>query len=111
MVNVCGALVPPPGVGLKTVTLAVPAVAMSDAGTVAVRVVLLTNLVVSLVPFHSMLELDTKLVPVAVSVNEDPPWVAELGEIEVRVGAGLSTVKVSEEEVPPPGVGLVTVTL
>ena len=33
MVNVCAAVVPPPGAGLLTVTEAVPAVAMSAAGT------------------------------------------------------------------------------
>ena len=56
MVNVFAALVPPPGVGLTTVTLAVPAVLMSAAGTVAVKVVLLTYFVVSFVPFHSIIE-------------------------------------------------------
>ena len=45
-------LVPPPGVGLNTVTVAVPAVLMSAAGTVAVSDVLLTNVVVRLTPFH-----------------------------------------------------------
>ena len=56
IVNVLAALVPPPGVGLKTVTLAVPAVLMSAIGTVAVNVVLLTYFVVSFVPFHSIME-------------------------------------------------------
>ena len=42
IVNVLALLVPPPGVGVTTVTLAVPAVLMSELGTVAVRVVLLT---------------------------------------------------------------------
>lgn len=56
IVNVFAALVPPPGVGLKTVTLAVPAVLMSATGTVAVKVVPLTYVVVSFVPFHSILE-------------------------------------------------------
>ncbi len=58
-VNVFAALVPPPGVGLKTVTLSAPAVLMSATGTVAVNVVLLTYLVVSFVPFHSITELET----------------------------------------------------
>jgi hypothetical protein len=42
IVNVLAALVPPPGVRLTTVTAAVPAVLMSEEGTVAVNVVLLT---------------------------------------------------------------------
>jgi len=59
MVNVCAELVPPPGAGLTTVTLAVPAVLMAPLGTVAVKVVLLTYVVVSLFPFHSIMEADT----------------------------------------------------
>jgi hypothetical protein len=42
IVNVAGALVPPPGVGFTTVTAAVPAVLMSVAGTDAVNFMLLT---------------------------------------------------------------------
>jgi hypothetical protein len=56
IVNVLAALVPPPGVRLTTVTAAVPAVLMSAAGTVAVNVVLLTCVVASFTPFHSMTE-------------------------------------------------------
>jgi len=52
IVKVFAALVPPPGVGLNTVTLAVPAFFMSAAGTVAVSDVLFTNVVVRLVPFQ-----------------------------------------------------------
>jgi hypothetical protein len=55
-----------------------------------------------------------KLLPVTVRVKADPPAVAELGEMEVRVGDGLVAalmVKVTAEEVPPPGVGLKTVAL
>jgi hypothetical protein len=37
--------------------------------------------------------------------------VAEFGEMSVRVGTGLLIVKVAALEVPPPGVGLNTVTL
>jgi hypothetical protein len=50
-------------------------------------------------------------VPVAVRVNDAPPCVAEFGEIEVSVGAGLLTVKLEDADVPPPGAGFVTVTL
>jgi hypothetical protein len=55
-----------------------------------------------------------KLVPVTVRVKADPPAVAELGEMVVMAGTGLYAavlVKVWAEEVPPPGVGLKTVTL
>jgi len=55
-----------------------------------------------------------KLLPVTVMVNAGPPAVAELGEMDVRVGTGLLAglmVKVWAEDVPPPGVGLKTMTL
>ena len=54
------------------------------------------------------------MLPVTVRVKADPPAVAEDGEMEVREGTGLFAglmVKVTAEEVPPPGVGLKTVTL
>ena len=38
------------------------------------------------------------------------PTAAVLGEIEVSVGAGLFTVNVLAADVPPPGVGVKTVT-
>ncbi len=52
IVKVCGLDVPPPGAGFTTVTLAVPAVAMSAAAMAAVSWVVLTNVVVRLDPFH-----------------------------------------------------------
>jgi len=48
---------------------------------------------------------------VAERVNDGPPCSVELGEMEVSVGAGLSTVKVDGADDPPPGAGFVTVTL
>src|SRR5205823_5334410 len=101
---------PPPGGGLNTVTAAVPAVAMSAAGTVAVTFVLSTNVVVRLAPFHFTTLLCTKLVPFTVRVNCGPPAVALLGESDVVVGTGLLTVKLTALDVPPPGGGFITVT-
>ena len=98
---------------MKIVTLAVPEVAMSVAGMAAVSWVDETYVVVRAAPFHRTEEPVTKPVPVTVRVNADPPAVAELGEMEVRVGTGLFAVlmmKVRALEVPPPGVGLKTVT-
>src|SRR2546425_12357775 len=51
-----------------------------------------------------------KFVPVAVRVNPAPSATALLGEIKLSVGAGLLIVNVEALEVPPPGVGLKTVT-
>jgi hypothetical protein len=78
MLNTVAVLVPPPGAGVNTVMLAVPAVAMLAAGTVAVNCVLLTNVVASALPFQLMLLPLTKLVPVAVSVKAVPPALALL---------------------------------
>jgi hypothetical protein len=110
MVNVCALDAPPPGVGLNTVTGTVPAATMSAAVIWAWSWVLLTNVVVRLLPFQRTTDVVAKFVPVAVSVKAGPPAVALLGEIELSVGAGLLIVNVWEADVPPPGVGVKTVT-
>jgi hypothetical protein len=46
-----------------------------------------------------------------VRVKSEPPADAELGERVERVGTGLLMVKVCDPDVPPPGVGLKTVTV
>ena len=53
----------------------------------------------------------TKFVPLAVKVNAAPPSVVLEGVSEVSVGRGLFIENVVVPEVPPPGVGLVTVML
>ena len=104
-------LVPPPGVGLNTVTAAIPTVAILAAGTNADNCVALIYVVVSAAPFHLMAEVVTKLVPLVTNVNEPEPAVAILGDKPVSVGRGLVLVivNVSELLVPPPGVGVKTV--
>jgi hypothetical protein len=82
--------VPPPGAGLNTVTCAVPATAMSEAGTEAVSCVDETKLVVRSEPFHLTTEPEIKFVPFTVRVNPAPPAVAEFGLRLVVVGTGLS---------------------
>lgn len=47
--------------------------------------------------------------PLTVRVKPVSPIVLEVGEISVVVGTGLLTVKVCALDVPPPGVGFVTV--
>ena len=84
IVNVCAFDVPPHGV--TTVIEAVPAVAIREAGTVAVSCVVETNVVVSAVPLHFTVEPDTKLVPLTVNVNCGPPAVAQVGLSELVVG-------------------------
>ena len=86
--------VPPPGVGLNTVTLAVPAMAMSEARIEAVSWVEETYVVVRSAPFQRTTELETKFVPFTVSVKAGPPAVAELGLRLVVVGTKFVIVKV-----------------
>ena len=96
MVNVRAAFdVPPPGVGLTTVTDAVPAVKTSVAGTVAVNCVALTKIVVSGVPFHCTTDPFTKLLPFTVRVNAKSPPVAKVGVSEVGKGKGLGAIMFS----------------
>ena len=86
--------VPPPGAGFVTVTVAVPAVAISAAVIAAVNCVALTNVVVLAAPLNFTTDVDTKPVPLTVRVKAAPPAVALVGEREVAVGAGLLMVKV-----------------
>jgi hypothetical protein len=110
MVNVSALEVPPPGVEFTTVTDVVPLVAISAAVMAACKLVLETKVVVRGLPFHCTVEEEIKPVPVTVSVNAAPPACALAGFSDVAVGAGLLMVNVSALEVPPPGVGFITVT-
>lgn len=61
-----------------------------------------------------MVEPEIKFVPLTVSVKVPPPVVAVDGAIEEIVGTGFvlpEMVNVALLEVPPPGVGLLTVTV
>ena len=91
-------------------TEAVPAVATSVAGTIAVSIALETNVVVSEDPFHSAVEEAEKFDPFKVNVNCAPPAVVDVGLMESRTGAEFVTVNVWLFEVPPPGAEFVTVT-
>ena len=111
-VNVWAAVVPPPGAVFVTVTLTGPAVFSWAAGMVIVSVfppLETTPPLSALVPKFTT---EPVMKPVPVSVRfTDWPRVPLVGAMEVSVGAGLLTVKVCAAVVPPPGVGLVTVTL
>jgi hypothetical protein len=71
-----------------TVTLAVEALAIRLAGTVAVNCVALTKTVERPVPFHCTVSPERKFEPVTVSVNAAPPTVAEVGLSVVSTGPG-----------------------
>jgi hypothetical protein len=101
---------PPPGVGFVTMTAGVPAEATSVARIAAVSCVALTNVVALALPLKLTTEVDRKFVPFTVNVNAPEPVVALVGDSVVIVGTGLFTLKFTEFDVPPPGVGLATVT-
>ena len=90
MVNTDTFDVPPPGVGLNTVILAVPATATNVALTDAVNCVALTKVVTNAVPFQLMTEPLIKFVPVMVSVNAGSPAVTLAGEMEDTTGTGFT---------------------
>jgi hypothetical protein len=94
-VSVSAVDVPPPGAGVETVIDSVPAAAMSDAGIAAVNWVEFTKVVVRLAPLTCTTDVETKLLPVTVSVNPGPPALAVDGEILVNEGEGLLTVNES----------------
>src|SRR5205823_15102134 len=71
--------VPPPGVGLNTVTEAVPGKATSATGTVAVNRSLLINVVANPVPFHLTVAPGTNPVPVTVRLKACPPGATAVG--------------------------------
>src|SRR6266699_156094 len=110
-VKVCAFDIPPPGVGLNTVMLNVPAVVRSVAGIETVNCVELTTVVVLAEPANCTTDVDTKSVPFTVSVNAAAPTILFVGEMLVVVGTGLFTVRTCAFDVPPPGVGLNTVML
>ena len=81
---------PPPGDGVETVTLAVPAVAMSAAEIDARSCVALKNVVGRSAPFHRTIDDGTKLLPLTVRLNAAVPAVTEAGESDVATGTGRS---------------------
>jgi hypothetical protein len=102
---------PPPGVGFKTVMGNVPANAISACRIVVVNFVALTKVVACATPSKRTDELLLKSEPLIVSVKLLPPAVTLAGERLLIAGTGLLTVKISAGvDVPPPGIGFVTVT-
>ena len=89
MVNVRALEVLPPG--FATVTLAVPAEAMSLAPIDAVNWDALTNVVVRFDPFHLTVDPETKFDPFTVRVNPCPPAAVEFGSRLVRLGPAALT--------------------
>jgi hypothetical protein len=100
--NVIPLDVPPPGVGVNTLTWGVPTEAISAAGIVTTSCVTLTNVVAGLVmvplaSFHWTAEQGTKLFPVTFKLNAAVPAVARAGESEVMAGRGSELGDVKEK--------------
>lgn len=88
---------------LETVTCAVPGLAMSAAVMAAVNRVVPVNAVSRGLPFHSTVELVTKLLPLTVKVNAAPPAVAVAGDKELITGIVAAwTFNVTEALLTPP---------
>ena len=83
---------PPPGDGVITVTVAVPAVARSVAGTCAVSVVEPVTLVGRAVPFHISTDDELKSNPIAVMVIAELPTATIFGLISFSNGLRLPVV-------------------
>ena len=98
MVNVEPAEVPP---AVATVTLAVPAVAIRLAGTVAVIWVGATLVNANAVDPHLAVAVCVKLEPLMVSENVAPPATALEGFRLAIVGGGGLIVNVEPGDVPP----------
>src|SRR4051812_41386466 len=73
---------------------------MSPAGMAAVSCVVLTNVVARAEPFHWIVELMEKAVPVTVSVKALAPAPTAEGDRELTVGTGLQSVTVATVAVP-----------
>ena len=88
IVNVELPLIPPPGVGVETDTVADPTLATNVDATEAVNCVALTYVVVSDVPFHRIVDPLMKLLPVTVNVNAALPATLVFGLMELKTGIG-----------------------
>jgi hypothetical protein len=100
---------PPPGAGLSTAIEAVPAMAMSEDGTVAVSWRLFTNVVASAAPLKLTVAPETKPVPFTVNMNPGPPGAAASG-INGRLtkgtalpGGPLEKISMLKKDRPPKG--------
>src|ERR1700676_467861 len=88
IVKVSALDVPPPGAGVVTLTIAVPAEAMSAAVIAACKLVLEPKVVARALPFHCTVEDDMKLAPVTVRLNAAPPARVKPGFRDAAVGVG-----------------------
>ena len=83
---------------------------MSEARIAAVNCVALTKVVTRDTLLNFTADVVTKLVPFTVKVKAPEFTSFDVGDKVVIVGTGLFTLRPTALEVPPPGLGLTTVT-
>src|SRR5438045_1279574 len=86
-----------------TVTLKLPGVNTKPAGTVIVSCVALTNVVATLVPFHSTVDVFRNPLPLTCNKNGAAPAVIEFGFNPEMFGAALPIANCTEAVSCPPG--------
>src|SRR5208282_5735555 len=101
---------PPPGAGFVTTTGKFPPVAWSPAVNWIVNCPAFTNVAACATALYVTVEVETKFVPLMLSVCAAAPALAEEGDRLAIVGTRLFTVKFTAAEEPPPGAGFVTTT-
>ena len=109
--TVCGAVVPPPGAGLNTVSCAAPGVATSAAAMLTASRDALRRVVGRSAPFQRTTALVANPLPYTIRVKPEPPAAAPYEERSVAAGTGFITVSGDAFEVPPPGAGFTTARL
>ena len=103
---------PPPGAGLKTLSAAEPALAMSATVIGTVNCEAETKVVTRSAPLNLTTEPLIKLLPLSASVNAAPPAIALSGVSIAIAGTGFGgvIVKTAASEEMPPAAGSKTVT-
>src|SRR5262245_49361614 len=101
MVNVTALEIPPPGGKLTTVICAVPCWAISEDKIEACNCESLRNFVLRGILFSCTVDVETKLVPLTMIVNAEPPAETIAGDKLVAVGAGFGTLGEGVSDGPP----------
>ena len=99
---------PPPGSGVNTAKLNVPASAISEASNCTLNCEVEIIVVVRSVPLILTLESGRKLLPLMRMIVFAAPAMSAAGFKVIAPGAGLLMAKFAVPEVPPPGAGLKT---
>jgi hypothetical protein len=112
MLNWAAFETPLPGPGLKTVISDEPVATMSEGGIAALSCVDEMKVVNRVLPFHRMVPVGAKFVPMTTRVKPGPPTVADFGINAVIAGTGFVAFMTNGSAFElTPSTGLKTVTL